>query len=596
MNIHNLSSAKLTPQQLSLLHLNLKYIPVCSPTWRETENELHKFTRRLLIKNIFKTSSPAPPFYLKNPAWQPPPSYFSRFLQDYICTAHAAYLKTSYNTPYKPSYGPNKLAKEIFERKDIVIKPTDKNLGPAILDIDWYIHQVMSHLQDTHTYLKIQDWQQELTDKNIINKYKHLVQNIVNHNMLEHQPGNKLKAYLLSMTDDFNIPPFYITPKVHKSPPASRPISASHSFFSTPLAHWVQHHLFKMMKRLPTVAKNSLDIRKKIKDLHIPDGALLITADVVALYPNINIQLGIQVIKEHILEHFPPDTAQLLLNALDFLLNNHYTVFDEVVYKQTCGTAMGVQFAPAYANIYIYFLFLSAYTKHKEYLILYKTYIDDLFWIWTGPKDVLDEFIRQLNNAAPLISLTVNISPSSVVFLDVVYTLHNNRLEYAPYSKPHNQHLYIPYTSNHPITNKKGWIKGELTRLARLSHNKTTYIHAAKQLYLHLLKRGYPSRFLDAVFTTMAYTRVHAQNTPKKPDNTTYLLIKYTPYLAAWNPLLLLYEMAQYYSLTPHQTTLIQNTCASWKTYPNLCKRLVRASLTPALERLCYHVQTNTTQ
>lgn len=553
------------------------------------------FTRRLLIKNLFKSSLPPPPFFLKNPSWEPPPSPFSHFLTKFTRAAHAHFLCHMFNLPYKHSHKAAQCAKDLLARKDIVIKPSDKNLGPAILDIDWYIQQVMSHLQDTHTYCRISDWQQELTTNNTMNKYKQLVDSVVNHCTIKHQPQHKLREYLLHKLHNYTIPPFYIIPKVHKLPHASRPISASHSFFSSPLAHWVQYHLLQVVKNLPTVAKNSLEVIKEVKDLYIPPNSLLVSADIVAMYPNINITHGVQIIQNNIYNYLPFDTARLVVDALTFLLNNHYTTFNEIIYKQVCGTAMGVQFAPSYANAYTYFLFLPTVTKYKHYLTIYKTYIDDLFWVWTGNLEDLNSFIKELNSIMPQIRLEVTISPSSIVFLDVVFTLNNttHRLEYAPYSKPLNKHLYIPFSSNHPTSNKKGWIKGELTRLARLSHDKTTYIHAAQRLYVHLLRRGYPCRFLLPIFTTTTYSSIHTRTPPPKTDNTTYLLLKYTPYIATWNPLTILHDMAHPNKLTTHQYTLTQNTCASWKTYPNLHKRLVRAAIPSPLERLVYHIQTH---
>ena len=97
-------------------------------------------------------------------------------------------------------------------------------------------------------------------------------------------------------------------------------------------------------------------------------------------------------------------------------------------------------------------------------LVLYKRFIDDIFFIWEGNYIDLLDFISKLNNLAPTIKLTSSISQEKVVFLDMEVCHENGRLTIRPYQKPLNRYLYLPFTSYHPSHSKKSFIKAELLR------------------------------------------------------------------------------------------------------------------------------------
>jgi hypothetical protein len=111
--------------------------------------------------------------------------------------------------------------------------------------------------------------------------------------------------------------------------------------------------------------------------------------------------------------------------------------------------------------------------RFRQYIRLYKRFIDDLFLIWTGPGDVLCEFRRALATADGAISLDWSgygsqqdaANPEMVTakrhaqvnFLDLDMTLQRvtrtgttaGRVLFRPYRKPGNAYAYKPSTSFH---------------------------------------------------------------------------------------------------------------------------------------------------
>ena len=111
---------------------------------------------------------------------------------------------------------------------------------------------------------------------------------------------------------------------------------------------------------------------------------------------------------------------------------------------------MGAKFAPSLAN-----LFMGEWEDHFIYgaqrteLIMYRRYIDDLFFIWSGPESSLEMFSAELNSNRNNIRLEFNWSRCSIHYLDVEVMLNNNRLDTKVYFKPTDRNGYLPIQSGH---------------------------------------------------------------------------------------------------------------------------------------------------
>ena len=84
------------------------------------------------------------------------------------------------------------------------------------------------------------------------------------------------------------------------------------------------------MQREWSYIKDSGDFIKKIRNLSsIPDNAILVTADVVSLYPSIPHEAGLKALREVFdkREQYTIPTTELL-RMTDFLLKNNYFEFN----------------------------------------------------------------------------------------------------------------------------------------------------------------------------------------------------------------------------------------------------------------------------
>ena len=118
----------------------------------------------------------------------------------------------------------------------------------------------------------------------------------------------------------------------------------------------------------------------------IPDNAILVTADVVGLYPSIPHQAGLIALKEALdKKKIPTDD---LIRMAEFVLSN------SDAFQQISGTAIGTKFAPPYACIYMDQVEQKFLAMQINQPLIWLRYIDDIFFIWTHGEKELEKFVK----------------------------------------------------------------------------------------------------------------------------------------------------------------------------------------------------------
>ena len=116
--------------------------------------------------------------------------------------------------------------------------------------------------------------------------------------------------------------------------------------------------------------------------LYIAQDALLVTTDVVGLYPSIPHQVGLKALKETLDKRENRNIATNdLIKMAEFVLKNNYFDFNGQVKQKISGAAIGTKFAPIYTCIFmddIESKFLE--TQSLQPLIWFR-YIDDMFFM-----------------------------------------------------------------------------------------------------------------------------------------------------------------------------------------------------------------------
>ena len=207
------------------------------------------------------------------------------------------------------------------------------------------------------------------------------------------------------------------------------------------------------LRKLNKIQEENQEDLKKAKEVY------LVSLDVDALYTNIENNEGLEALQEKVEQNRharPLGWAVAKLMELVLLLNNF--VSNGINFLQIKGTSMGARCSPNYSNIYMAkweekFVYKTAFWR---YIRCWLRYIDDIFMIWVGSKQKLNEFLKYLNSVHQSIKFKYKVSSKKVDFLDTtVIRNKDGRLITDVYQKPTDTHSYL--NSNSEL---RGILKG----------------------------------------------------------------------------------------------------------------------------------------
>lgn len=509
LEIHNYSSVNLSASQSRIIGMGLKFRPTLKPP-AEKQFDLHiqDFCRSVRLQDRFHKCPGDPKFnpklYVRS-TWCPPRQ--NPILEDKLFEIRKK-LKLNFTTN-KPHWKCNLTRQErteLLELKNntkVRILPADKNLGPTLLNTDWVKEETLRHLHDQQSYSRVTLDVWNSRREKVIQSRDRLIDSFK-------QFVTRSATLFLRSFDHFLCPAkFYIIPKIHKNPMVGRPIAASHSYITRPISIFVDEFT-KPRIVMPTVLRDSGELVTILESLVLPsESCFLVTADVISLYPNVDIKKAIIALDYLLRKARAPETPLLIqLSRLVFENNYLQSEFSSDIFHQSFGIAMGTPFAVTAANAFMFYLEKDIVTQYSPYLLVYKRFIDDIFVIWTGSRDILLQFLNALNNLNDRIKLTYDISESHIPFLDLSISIDHSkrRLLVSTFQKPLNKYLYIPFESFHPTSNKKAFIKGELMRYVRNSSTFEAFATTRQNFWRRLRIRGYPYKFLLPLFQDIRYS------------------------------------------------------------------------------------------
>ena len=453
----------------------------------------------------------------------------------------------------------------------IIIKPADKNLGPTIMDRKWYISAGELILQDKHTYQAITSFDVNSIRNELIlilHKFEHVrfkngtdpkygtwrhehMFNILKNHITHQTPLAQILLEPFLDPDSFQACRGYFLPKLHKydipfpinpiltpgRTPPMRPICASIGWITYAVSVLLDILLKPLMFKLNSYIMNSAGVAKHLNALEFPTDCALLAADVDSLYPSIDITRGLDAINQALLEWgATPKDREFTIFLLRWVLFNNILEFNNQLYLQIRGTAMGTPCAVVFACIFMGMLERRA--LHSIYPIVplyYKRFIDDILVIMASLQDC--EILKQaLNTRDPLIKVTGLPSLQSANFLDLIIYKETDferthKLDLDLYQKPSNKFLFLPPSSEHAHHVPQGWITGYIRRIRTNCTREPNYNKRRDEFWEQLTARGFRSDNLQRYFQynpsrTRILSTVRLSPKPQDVPNTVPLLFK----------------------------------------------------------------------
>ena len=217
--------------------------------------------------------------------------------------------------------------------------------------------------------------------------------------------------------------------------------------------------------------------------MEIANDEVMVLFDVVSLFTAIPVKKACSYIRDKLNEDITLHsrtnlTTDDIIFLLEFILSNNYFVYNDCIYKQIHGCAMGSPVSPVVANLCMEVIEDSALSISTVPPKIWKRYVDDSFVIIK--KDSVSAFHDILNSIDPKISFTIETENNGqIAFLDTLVTRKNGVITIDVYRKPTHTDRYLDYTSHHE---KKHKISTAATLLNRASNLPSTTDGKAKEI------------------------------------------------------------------------------------------------------------------
>ena len=495
----NLSNYSLSPADYSVLAKGLKFIPTPKDHIQESINngidDLANNIRRTYFFSKRPTFSTFQHPFKQRSTWQAPSAHPQ--LESYLEDLRKETVKlpiTKYSN-YNLTLLEKRALTSLSKNRDLIIKKADKGSMIVVEDTDGYLKAGLKHLEDTSIYTELTcDPTEQLSDD-----IQSFLDNLYNKNFIDEHTYHYLSPHKPTKTQQI-----YFLKKLHKNPIGIRPIVSGVNGITEKISSYLDHYLQPVVTKGPSYIKNTKELLTILENFSSTSDFIFCTADVSSLYLSIPQEEGLQACLNQLIQHnqlpLPPEIVKQLFN---FVLQYNVFRFHNKCFQQIRGTAMGTRMAPAYAGIFMTDLeetFLKSQPLKPQ---VYKRYIDDILIIWTHSESDLLKFLEALNNVHPTINFTWELSRDKITFLDVDLSKLQQPsgeygIGYSTHFKATNAFQYVHYSSFHPLSTKKGIVKGEMTRIHRTTSDATARDNTLDFISGKFADRAYPKPLISS--------------------------------------------------------------------------------------------------
>ncbi|XP_078509911.1 uncharacterized protein LOC144769621 [Lissotriton helveticus] len=387
---------------------------------------------------------------------------------------------------------------------DLTIKPADKGGGIVVMDTADYNDRMQYLLQnrDHYTLANMHEW----------TSLKSRINTLLGQAKDDEVICDEEFSFLNNQNP--TIPALYGLPKVHKdiTNPPMRPIVSSIGSLTEPLSKYADVFLQPLVTTQKAYIKDTTAIIQKLEGLEFnPENQILVTLEIEALYTNIPQNATIEMINSMVNTEDRDHTAheQFIIDCVTMVLENNLFLFNKDLYRQTKGTSMGATCAPSLACLCVSQFeeqhIFNQVSPFYENISMWSRYIDDVFFIWTGPVDILMEFITWLNLGDDNLNFTSHLDNQSCEFLDLIIKHTDGFLNVELFTKPTDRNTMLHFTSNHPPCQVNNIPFGQFLRLKRNCTTIQDFDKHAVALKSKFIDRGYPKRMVRHAYKRAKY-------------------------------------------------------------------------------------------
>ena len=205
--------------------------------------------------------------------------------------------------------------------------------------------------------------------------------------------------------------------------------------------------------------------------MFFPTNTILVTLDIVNMFPNIGNKSGLDSVTSVLLKrstNTPP--VECILEGLELCFRCNNSIFNNRNFLQTDGTPQGPHTPLSYSDIAMSKFDTAALQYHPQPILL-KRFRDDILIIWAHGTDTLELFPDYLNqiDSTGKIKFTMQVQDEDrIEFLDLKLKCENSTIAADVFAKPSNSFTYVLPTSCYPRKSVNNVPHGITLRLRRI--------------------------------------------------------------------------------------------------------------------------------
>ena len=473
--VHNFSSVQLDKYMLEALSLGPKF---CHP--RNPPNQLDL---EVQFESLFGQVSNL------TPSSQLASEHFKSTLVN-CCYRYLNYQRN----PGKQLLTKNHLSalKDLRSNPNIIISRPDKGAGIVLMDKSDYVDKMHILLSDQTKFRKMETEPDRTPsiEKAISKRLRILKQN----GYIDSSTFEQLRPV------GTNIPRLYGLPNIHKQGVPLRPILDMSNSPYHALARWLSSLLEPVRKHICKYSqKDTFQFIDSIANLNL-NNKTMFYLDVNCLFTNVPLGETIEYIAEYIANEnlnigIPIEELKQLLKLCT---SNVQFTFNDEIYRQKDGVAMGSPLGPILADIFMSKLENTILEEKICQLTAYRRYVDDTFCV-VDDSFRIEEFLSAFNSAHQNISFSVELeTDGSLPFLDVQLSRRlDGTIKRSVHRKATWNEQYTHFASFVPLRQKRNLIRCLTNRAKRICSSDTieTELEFLKSVFKD---NGYPERFVEA--------------------------------------------------------------------------------------------------
>ena len=276
-------------------------------------------------------------------------------------------------------------------------------------------------------------------------------------------------------------------------------------------------------------AKDTFSFVEEINQVSFPS-AYMVSFDVESLFTNIPLDETIKLAVNTILHNNKElkITKKELTTLFEFATKQTHFLFENEMYDQIDGVAMGSPLGPVLANLFMGAhenIWLQAPEASK--VLFYRRYVDDIFCVFPSSQDV-PEFFNFINDQHPNIRFTVeNEVNGKLPFLDVLIRLGTDlKFHTTSYRKPTYTGLLTNFFSFTPSSYKTGLVRTLIDRALKINSSRSTFYTDCGKIKFYLQKNSFPLKLLDSIIAKVISDKTSSRsvNTDDRPSPRYYKL------------------------------------------------------------------------